>query len=680
MSVDTESCQIGIWIDFENLIQGHPNAEYYNIDQEFTPILARIQEWRRKYLPNSAIVRKFAFANWSDPSFERFPNELSRFGVSIEKHLQAHRFVKNAADIALVAHVLQFAFLQKLAVQNNQKSESNCITHFLLVSGDAGFAPVIQTLKAYPLDFNVIAAGYCMHTSAQFASLCDHFIPLPEFRHSVFIQKCETSLKGLLNTSGKAFYEDALRALDELIDPKVDLSIEEMDGLLKKVLPLSPDHHEKGNGIVATGKRLARAVRLPLPRLPERLANEVRLKMRTKKFENMYCREAVDLARRAVNSLVETKWLQKTWVENGLSVNSVFEMICEITSSDGKSDGKEGVIDGTNCDETRDKVGKSGRLLNGNRYSCSQVVRAACCGTRVRLYRAEVVGDRSSRYVYDKEYGEDRLILGLRSQAPRKVPEKGMEWIACVDLDCLDEDDDDSSTKAQTRSLGKERVLLPGSNEEYTEEDDMLEDQSYLDEEEFEPADCGGSMMPLEYSESDDELLNGNELKGDLGIDMEEISSASEAVVLQNLGDFTLETEVEEYSETDDGLANERRSENDLDIHLEELSQAINISEAPTSPSHERHSQDLLGDRPAVENELISTDSFGFENASDVSGVDSMISYVSGANPLESVDVARAARVSFELDSDEESNDSISYSSDHTDSCDSEYSLSDLPF
>lgn len=145
--------------DLENLLGGYSFNARLVADLSLKEIRKRIRETG---LTGRFAVQR-AYANWSDPRLGILRNEINELGID---PIQVFGFSKdakrNAADIQLAIDAIDLAHLRPT------------ITHFVIVSGDGGFASLAKKLHEYGR--TVIGVAYRKATNQTLRSVCDEFL------------------------------------------------------------------------------------------------------------------------------------------------------------------------------------------------------------------------------------------------------------------------------------------------------------------------------------------------------------------------------------------------------------------------------------------------------------------------------------------------------------------------
>jgi uncharacterized LabA/DUF88 family protein len=145
--------------DLENLLGGYSFNARLVADLSLKEIRKRIRETG---LTGRFAVQR-AYANWSDPRLGILRNEINELGIDPVQVFGFSRDAKrNAADIQLAIDAIDLAHLRPT------------ITHFVIVSGDGGFASLAKKLHEYGR--TVIGVAYRKAANQTLRAVCDEFL------------------------------------------------------------------------------------------------------------------------------------------------------------------------------------------------------------------------------------------------------------------------------------------------------------------------------------------------------------------------------------------------------------------------------------------------------------------------------------------------------------------------
>ena len=147
----TETSNMALFCDFENIALGVRDAKYEDLD------IGRVLE--RLLLKGSIVVKK-AYADWGRyKSFKRDMHEAAFELIDIPHVRQSG---KNSADIRLVVDALDLCYTK------------SHVDTFVVISGDSDFSPLVSKLREN--DKAVIGVGVKNSSSDLLIANCDEFI------------------------------------------------------------------------------------------------------------------------------------------------------------------------------------------------------------------------------------------------------------------------------------------------------------------------------------------------------------------------------------------------------------------------------------------------------------------------------------------------------------------------
>jgi len=151
MQKDTETVNLALFIDYENLAIGARQARYEGLDIEL--LLKRLLEKGR-------ILFKRAYCDWA--SFPREKRILHEAAIELIDIPQRNQTGKNSADIRMVVEALDLCYTRPH------------LDTFVIASGDSDFSPLVSKLREY--NKRVIGVGVKSSTSNLLIDNCDEFI------------------------------------------------------------------------------------------------------------------------------------------------------------------------------------------------------------------------------------------------------------------------------------------------------------------------------------------------------------------------------------------------------------------------------------------------------------------------------------------------------------------------
>ncbi|MCW2916400.1 MAG: hypothetical protein JWN52_4468 [Actinomycetia bacterium] len=148
--------QVAVLVDFENLVygagKGLPPGQGNPVPYE---ALARLCT---DY--GNASVRR-AYANWADPRFGRYQEDLAMNGVDLIQVPRIGTQTKNAADIRIAVDAMETLISHPV------------VTVFVLVTGDSDFSPLVQRLREFGKW--VVGVGTEANASRRLVSICSEY-------------------------------------------------------------------------------------------------------------------------------------------------------------------------------------------------------------------------------------------------------------------------------------------------------------------------------------------------------------------------------------------------------------------------------------------------------------------------------------------------------------------------
>lgn len=151
MPADSQTCNMAIFADFENVAIGAEQARYDRFD--IHKVIERI------LVKGSVVVRK-AYCDWG--RYEKFKRAMHEANFELIDIPHVRQSGKNSADIRMVVDALDLCYTKPH------------IDTFVVISGDSDFSPLVSKLRENNKD--VIGVGVKQSTSDLFVSNCDEFI------------------------------------------------------------------------------------------------------------------------------------------------------------------------------------------------------------------------------------------------------------------------------------------------------------------------------------------------------------------------------------------------------------------------------------------------------------------------------------------------------------------------
>ena len=151
MSTDSETANLALFCDFENIALGVRDARYARFDIE------RVLE--RLLLKGSIVVKK-AYCDWE--RYKEFKSGMHHAGFELIEIPHVKLSGKNSADIRMVVDALDLCYTKPH------------VDTFVIISGDSDFSPLVSKLREN--DKGVIGIGVKNSTSDLLIASCDEFI------------------------------------------------------------------------------------------------------------------------------------------------------------------------------------------------------------------------------------------------------------------------------------------------------------------------------------------------------------------------------------------------------------------------------------------------------------------------------------------------------------------------
>jgi len=151
MSADSETANLALFCDFENIALGVRDARYARFDIE------RVLE--RLLLKGSIVVKK-AYCDWE--RYKEFKSGMHHAGFELIEIPHVKQSGKNSADIRMVVDALDLCYTKPH------------VDTFVIISGDSDFSPLVAKLREN--NKGVIGIGVKNSTSDLLIASCDEFI------------------------------------------------------------------------------------------------------------------------------------------------------------------------------------------------------------------------------------------------------------------------------------------------------------------------------------------------------------------------------------------------------------------------------------------------------------------------------------------------------------------------
>jgi uncharacterized LabA/DUF88 family protein len=151
MPASTETSNLALFCDFENIALGVRDARYEKFD--ITRVLERL-------LLKGSIVVKKAYCDWE--RYKEFKPSMHYAGFELIEIPHVKQSGKNSADIRMVVDALDLCYTK------------THVETFVVISGDSDFSPLVSKLREN--NKAVIGVGVKNSTSDLLIANCDEFI------------------------------------------------------------------------------------------------------------------------------------------------------------------------------------------------------------------------------------------------------------------------------------------------------------------------------------------------------------------------------------------------------------------------------------------------------------------------------------------------------------------------
>src|SRR3982751_4706728 len=176
MTTSTDTVNMALFCDFENVALGVRDAEYQKFD------MSKVLE--RLLLKGSIVVKK-AYCDWD--RYKSFKAAMHETAFELIEIPHVRQSGKNSADIRLVVDALDLCYTK------------GHVDTFVIISGDSDFSPLVSKLREN--NKTVIGVGVKNSTSDLLIANCDEFIFYDDL---VREQRRRSPAKRGAKTAGKA--------------------------------------------------------------------------------------------------------------------------------------------------------------------------------------------------------------------------------------------------------------------------------------------------------------------------------------------------------------------------------------------------------------------------------------------------------------------------------------------
>jgi len=151
MTVSSDSVNMALFCDFENVALGVRDAKYAKFD--INKVLERL-------LLKGSIVVKKAYCDWE--RYKEFKSDMHEASFELIEIPHVRMSGKNSADIRMVVDALDLCYTK------------SHVDTFVIISGDSDFSPLVSKLREN--DKIVIGVGVKNSSSDLLVANCDEFI------------------------------------------------------------------------------------------------------------------------------------------------------------------------------------------------------------------------------------------------------------------------------------------------------------------------------------------------------------------------------------------------------------------------------------------------------------------------------------------------------------------------
>jgi uncharacterized protein (TIGR00288 family) len=146
---------VGVYVDFENLVCGAGRG----LPGRANPVpYEAITRLCRDY--GNAVIRR-AYADWANPQFGRYQQDLAMNGVDLIQVVRFGAARKNAADIRMAVDAMETLIAHPE------------VSVFVLVAGDGDYTPLVQRLREFGK--YVVGVGTEANASPRLVSVCTEY-------------------------------------------------------------------------------------------------------------------------------------------------------------------------------------------------------------------------------------------------------------------------------------------------------------------------------------------------------------------------------------------------------------------------------------------------------------------------------------------------------------------------
>ena len=212
MAAPTETKNMAVFCDFENIAIGAKDAKYAGFD---------IKKVLERLLLKGAIVVKKAYSDWD--RYKEYKQTMHEASFELIEIPHVRISGKNSADVRLVVDALDLCYTKEH------------VDTFVIVSGDSDFSPLVSKLREN--DKVVIGVGGKNSTSDLLIANCDEFIFYDDLVRREEVeqrQRKKRPRRKAAPKSGKAAASAKEERDDDRVQRVMDLIIDTVEALMEE--------------------------------------------------------------------------------------------------------------------------------------------------------------------------------------------------------------------------------------------------------------------------------------------------------------------------------------------------------------------------------------------------------------------------------------------------------------
>lgn len=263
--------RVAVFVDFEN-VKRSVDDFFENDRVDFKLILDEVVR-----MTQGRIQMKRAYADWS--VFRDYRSDLLDNAIEPVQTFPLTQKGKNGSDIRMAVDVIEFALRQPE------------ITHFVIVSGDSDFTPLVMKLRE--LGLHVLGIGVRSNTANYLIKACDRFVFYDDLREAPTADPAALLLRALTAMGNRPVPGSALKIQMRRLDPLFDetrLGFGSFLEFLRANLELV-DVHKPPVGDVTVAPQGTLESEGNLTYTPPTVADKMRLWLRENNFRYVPCEE-----------------------------------------------------------------------------------------------------------------------------------------------------------------------------------------------------------------------------------------------------------------------------------------------------------------------------------------------------------------------------------------------------